>query len=161
MTMLTVGQKLYMERIRRGMPQTELSRRTGIAQANLSNIENGKQDITVSTLLQICLALGVKPSSVLDAAVRSRPKARFTRARLEKIAASVVGNLRPASKEDREIAQLFRNNMALGRSRRISSKDANIHWTNLRQRLTGEEIEALRQRVEDALQRNTNAKKHH
>ena len=159
--MVTVGQKLHLERIRRGVSQTELSRRTGIAQANLSNIEKGKQDITVSTLLQICLALGVKPSSVLDTTVRSRPSARFTRARLEKIAASVVGNLRPSSKEDREIVHLLRKNMVLARSRRISSRDANIHWANLRQRLTDEEIEALRQRVEDALQRNTSAKKHY
>lgn len=159
--MLTVGQKLYLERIRRGLSQTELSRRTGIAQPNLSNIEKGKQDITVATLLQICLALGVQPSSVLDATVRSRPKIQFTRDRLERIAASVVGNLRPSSKEDREIVHLLRKNMVLGRGRRASSKNANIHWADLRQRLTDEEIEALRQRVEDALQRNTNAKKHH
>lgn len=158
--MLTVGQRLYLERIRRGVSQTELSRRTGIAQANLSNIENGKQDITVSTLLQICLALGVKPSSVLDTTIRSQSNSRFTRARLEKIAASVVGNLRPSSKEDRQIVHLLRKNMLPGRSRRISSKEAAIHWANLRKRLTDEEIEALRQRVEDALQRNTNAKKH-
>jgi len=159
--MLTVGQKLHLERIRRGLSQTELSRRTGIAQPNLSNIEKGKQDITVATLLQICLALGVQPSSVLDAAVRGRPKTRFTRARLEKIAVAVVGGVRPSSTEDREIVHLLRKNMALGHSRRASSKSANIHWANLRQRLTGEEIEALRQRVEDALQRHTNARKHH
>ena len=158
--MLTIGQRLYLERIRRRVSQTELSRRTGIAQPNLSNIEKGKQDITVSTLLQICLALDVQPSSVLDATFRSRPK-RFTRARLENIAASVVGNLRPSSKEDREIVHLLRKNIVLGRSRRISSKEAHIHWANLRQRLTDEEIETLRQRVEDALQRNANEKKHH
>jgi len=156
--MLTVGQKLYLERIRRAVSQTELSRRTGIAQANLSNIENGKQDITVSTLLQICLALGVQPSTLLNTAGRSRAKLRLTRARLEQIAASVVGNLLPSSKEDREIVHLLRKNMRLGRSRRISSKDANIHWANLRQRLTDEEIQTPRQRIEDALQRNTNAK---
>lgn len=156
--MLTVGQNLQLERIRRGVSQTELSRRTGIAQANLSNIENGKQDITVSTLLQICLALGVQPSRVLNTPRRSHTKLRLTRARLEKIAASVVGNLLPTSKEDREIVHLLRKNMRLDRSRGISSKDTTIHWANLRQRLTDEEIRALRQRIEDALQRGTNAK---
>lgn len=156
--MLTVGQNLQLERIRRGVSQTELSRRTGIAQANLSNIENGKQDITVSTLLQICLALGVQPASVLNTPRRSQTKLRLTRARLEKIAASVVGNLLPTSKEDREIVHLLRKNMRLDRSRGISSKDTAIHWANLRQRLTDEEIRALRQRIEDALQRGTNAK---
>lgn len=157
--MLTVGPRLYLERIRRGVSQTDLSRRTGIAQANLSNIEKGKRDITVSTLLQICLALGIQPSTVLDTTVRSRPKARFTRARLEKIAASVVGDLRPAAKEDREIVRLLRKNMGLDRNRRISAKEANLSWANLRQQLADGEIEALRNRVQDALQRSSNAKK--
>lgn len=159
--MVTVGQRLYLERIRRGVSQRELSRRTGIAQPNLSNIENGKQDITVSTLLQICLALGVKPSSVLDSEAGRRPATRLTRARLEGIAAAVIGNLRPSAKEDREIAQLLRQNIVLRSNRRISAKAANIHWADLRQRLTDAEIEALRQRVEDALQRETSEKKHY
>jgi transcriptional regulator with XRE-family HTH domain len=157
--MLTVGGNLYLERIRKGISQAELSRRTGIAQANLSNIENGKKDITVLTLLQICAALAVKPSSVLDAAMASPPRPRLSRTRLERISASVVGNLRPPSKEDREIVRLLRKNMGLGRTRRISSKEANLHWADLRRRLTNEEIESLRQRVEDALQRSKNAKK--
>lgn len=157
--MLTVGQKLYLERIRRGVSQTELSLRTGIAQGNLSNIENGKQDITVSTLLQICMALGIKASNVLDTPVAGRPKARFSRARLERIAAAVVGPPLPSSKQDREIVRLFRN-LVVGHNRKIPSRETTLHWSNLRQQLTDEEIEALRQRVEDALQRNPDAKKH-
>ena len=156
--MLTVGQNLYLERIRRRLSQAELSRRTGIAQPNLSNIEKGKQDITVSTLFEICLALGVKPSRVLDATAGRRPRTRFTRARLEKIAAAVVGKLPPASREDREIARLLRSNMALGGSRRTSFKNAGIHWANLRRRLSDKEIETLQQRVEDFLQRSSHAK---
>lgn len=157
--MLTVGQKLYLERIRRGISQAELARKTGIAQANLSNIENGKQDIMVSTLLQICLALGVQPSSVLENPVGNRASLRFTRARLEKIAASVVHTVPPSSREDREIVSLLRENMLAGRNRRMSSKEATVRWADLRQRLTDEEIAILRQRVEDALQRGSGEKK--
>ena len=158
--MLTVGQKLHLERIRREISQTELARRTGIAQANLSNIENGKQDIMVSTLLQICLALDVKPSSVLEIPVTNRTNPRFTRARLEKIVASVVGAPLPSSKEDRQIVRLLRKSMLPGHSRTVSSKEATIRWADLRRRLTDGEIETLRQRVGDALQRNTHEKKH-
>jgi len=150
---LTVGARLHLERIRRGVSQTELARKTGIAQANLSNIENGKQDITVSTLLQICLALDIKPSSVFETPVANRTNPRFTRTRLGKIAASVVGARLPASKEDREIVLLLRKSMLPSHSRRISSKEATLRWAELRERLTDEEIETLRQRVEDALQR--------
>jgi transcriptional regulator with XRE-family HTH domain len=145
--------------MRKGMSQAELSRRTGIAQSNLSNIERGKRDITVSTLLQICLALGVKPSGVLDAAIQSRPPGRLGRKRMEEIAAVVVGGGRSPAK-DREIVRLLRKNMILDRNPKTPSKEADLHWADLRWRLTGEEIEALRQRVEDALQRRAHAQKH-
>jgi transcriptional regulator with XRE-family HTH domain len=149
-----------LERIRRGISQKELACRTGIAQANLSNIETGKQDIMVSTLLQICLALDVNPASVLDTGVKKQAHPRFTRARLENMAASVVANLQPSRKEDREIVDLLRPMMLPGRGRRVSGKNAAIHWADLRQRLSPEEINTLRQRVQDAQQRNANAKKH-
>jgi hypothetical protein len=97
---------------------------------------------------------------VLDSAVGRPTQSRFSRRRLETIAASVVGNDLPSSKEDREIVRLLRETISPGRSRRISSKAAAIRWADLRQRLTNEEIDTLRQRVEDALQRNPNAKKH-
>jgi transcriptional regulator with XRE-family HTH domain len=158
--MLTVGPRLYLERLRRGITQTELARRTGIAQANLSNIEKGKQDILVSTLLQICLALDVQPSSVLDASFNRPTTPRFTRARLEKLAALVADPALPADEEDREIVHLLRKTMLPGAGRRTSSKAATLHWADLRQRLTNEEIAALRQRVDDALQRKPHAKKH-
>lgn len=156
--MLTVGPKLYLERVRIGISQAELSRRTGIAQANLSNIENGKQDITVSTLLQICMALGIKASHVLEPSAADRPRTRFSRARLERIAAAVVKGRLPSSKEDREIVRLFRNPI-VGHNRKIPSKETTLYWASLRQQLTGAEIETLRQRVEDALQRKSDAKK--
>jgi transcriptional regulator with XRE-family HTH domain len=159
--MLTVGPRLQLERIRKKISQTELARRTGIAQANLSNIENGKQDITVSTFLQICLALDIKPASVFDTPAGDRQKnPRFTRARLENIAASVVGNRPASSKDDEEIVLLLRQNILPMHGRKTSAKRAAVHWADLRQRLTAEEIATLRQRVEDAFQRRTNEKKH-
>lgn len=157
--MLTLGPRLHLERIRRGLSQTALARRTGIAQANLSNIERGKQDITVATFLQICLALGVRPSSILEAPGTSRPRRRLTRAWMEKIAASVVGHIQPSS-EERELVLFLRKIMRLGRNRRISAKEVNISWASLRRQLTDGEIEALRQRVQDTLQRGAHAKKH-
>ncbi len=155
--MFTVGQRLHLERVRRNVSQTELSRKCGIAQANLSNIENGKQDIMVSTFLQICLALDLQPSSVLDAPVKRPVNPRFSRARLENIAAAVVGSREPASKEDRDIVRLLRQTMRPGGGRR-SSKQARLCWADLRRQLTDGEIDTLRQRIDDALQRKPNAK---
>lgn len=158
--MLTVGPRLRLERMQRGISQIDLARRTSIAQANLSNIENGKQDITVSTLLQICVALDVKPSIVLDPPVREASNPRYTRARLENMAAAVVGNHPPLSKKDREIVDLLRKNMLPRRGRRISAKEASMNWTNLKRQLSDNEIETLRQRVQDALQRQPHEEKY-
>ena len=49
------------------MTQMELVQKTGIPQPNVSNIERGKQDLTVSTLLKICSALEAHPGDLFTA----------------------------------------------------------------------------------------------
>ena len=44
-----------------GMTTTELARRVGISQAQISRLENGKQGFRANTLARISEALGVKP----------------------------------------------------------------------------------------------------
>ncbi|HEY1266373.1 MAG TPA: helix-turn-helix transcriptional regulator [Candidatus Binatia bacterium] len=154
--MLTIGSRIRMERIRKGLSQSELAHRTGIAQANISKIESGRQDILVSTLLQICTALDVRPSVIFDASPPTAPN--FSRARVERIAAAVLDDAR-VSAEDKEIIALLRQ--AILPDARISAQRTVLAWTDLRRLLSAEAIEILRQRVEDALQRKRDAKKRH
>lgn len=155
--MLTIGSRIRLERIRRGIPQAELARRTGIAQANISKIESGKQDILVSTLFQISSALGVHPSLLFDP---DTPRAAdFSRARLERLAVAVVGDEDSVGDKDRHLVQLLRQTILP--DRRISAKRTALAWADLRRRLAGNVIEALRQRVEDSLQRQADAQEHH
>ena len=58
-SMLEIGSQIYLRRLEKGMTQAELARRAGIPQPNLSNIEKGKRDLTISTLARIAHALGV------------------------------------------------------------------------------------------------------
>ena len=61
-----VGQRIREWRLRREMSQAEVARIAGITQASLSNYENGKRDMPLSTLLGVAGALNVSLGDLLD-----------------------------------------------------------------------------------------------
>lgn len=82
--MTELGERLRQERQRRGMTLAVLSRKSGIAQPNLSLIENGKTDPRWSTVERVLNALGIDPleylaggMSGLDPWARLRHKAEL------------------------------------------------------------------------------------
>ena len=56
-----IGRKVNELRGKLGMTTTELAKRVGISQAQISRLENGKQGFRSNTLGRIAEALGVKP----------------------------------------------------------------------------------------------------
>jgi len=56
-----IGLKVSKLREKQGLTTTELARRVGISQAQISRLENGKQGFRSSTLAKIAEALGVRP----------------------------------------------------------------------------------------------------
>ena len=56
-----IGLKVSRLREQQGLTTTELAKRVGISQAQISRLENGKQGFRSSTLAKIAHALGVKP----------------------------------------------------------------------------------------------------
>lgn len=153
--MLEPGSKIYKCRRRKGLSQAELASRAGIAQANLSNIENGKRDLTVSTLLRIAQALEIKPSSLIDEQIVKPFK--LTRRQIETIAAMVLNPKAKASVEIKQLAGDFRCILPdIGR--RISSKKAQLAWMDLKRKLSSQEIKGIGQRVEDGRQRAKSSK---
>jgi transcriptional regulator with XRE-family HTH domain len=56
-----IGKKIGALREKQGITTTELAKRVGISQAQISRLENGKQGFRSSTLTKIAKALGVKP----------------------------------------------------------------------------------------------------
>lgn len=60
------GQRIREWRLRRELSQAEVARRAGITQASLSNYENGKRDMPLSTLLGVAAALNVSIGDLLD-----------------------------------------------------------------------------------------------
>jgi transcriptional regulator with XRE-family HTH domain len=61
-----VGARIREWRLRRELSQAEVARLAGITQASLSNYENGKRDLPLTTLLGVARALNVSVGDLLD-----------------------------------------------------------------------------------------------
>lgn len=61
-----VGSRIREWRLRRELSQAEVARLAGITQASLSNYENGKRDLPLTTLLGVARALNVSVGDLLD-----------------------------------------------------------------------------------------------
>ena len=133
------------------MTQMELVQRTGIPQPNLSKIERGKQDLTVSTLLKICSALEVHPGELFEPEAKPLRKREilFSRSFVEKIAKAVVHGTDGLSSRGRRIAHWVRE--ILPQSVKTRPKQKNLHqaWMALKRELSDEEIKILFERIED------------
>ena len=64
--MAGIGENLYLWRFFRGLSQEALAKKAGIPRPNLSAIENGKREPSLTTLRMLSLALGVAPGRLLD-----------------------------------------------------------------------------------------------
>lgn len=149
--MINTGLKIQECRIRKGLTQAELAARAGVAQANLSNIEKGKRDLTVSMLIRLAGALEIRPSELIDEQAEEKRFA-LTRADIEKLAEVIVAPETRAASEIHEIAVFFRL-LRPGAARRESSQKIQQAWASLRRRFTSAEIRDVFRRVEDAEQR--------
>jgi transcriptional regulator with XRE-family HTH domain len=61
-----VGGKVREWRLRRELSQADVARHAGITQASLSNYENGKRDMPLSTLVGVASALNVSLGDLLE-----------------------------------------------------------------------------------------------
>lgn len=62
----SLAQRLRMARAHKGWSQTELAKRSGIHNVQISKLERGvTKEITGSTLRSLCQALGVSPAYIL------------------------------------------------------------------------------------------------
>lgn len=61
-----LGVKIREWRLRRELSQADIARRAGITQASLSNYENGKRDMPLSTLMGVASALNVSLGDLLE-----------------------------------------------------------------------------------------------
>jgi len=153
--MISIGYQISQKRRECGLTQAELARRAGLPQPNLSNIEKGRQDITVSTLIRIARTLGLPPANFFEEP--NPPEPLFTRVRAERLAASVWNLKTPVLKEDRWIVERLRILLPGALKRSAGRMAVERAWFELRGRLSPAEIKLLVQRTQDARQRQGSA----
>ena len=56
-----VGRRIKVRRVELGMTQADLAEKLSVGQSNLSYIERGKRDVSVSLLAEIAQALKCRP----------------------------------------------------------------------------------------------------
>ena len=145
---MTLGQRLQQQRLQKGLTQPELARRTGIAQANLSNIEKGKRDPSLLTLRKICFALGVPAWEIVRAAEQAPTGLSLKRTELEKLAKVILGSgaERPRA-VSRELVKALRQIFSIERG--VSDKELDQSWVKALGVFLHRDILTLRDRVND------------
>ena len=150
--MISIGQRIYIHRLRRGLTQKELASRSGVTQANISNFEKGIRDVTVTTLFRLCLALEINPAGIFGREPELREE-KFTRPRIERLARAIVDKGFFVPRQDRPIADLMKRLIHHGGKSFLSSKKTDAAWRQIRRRLTESQIHTILERVNDRLQR--------
>ena len=140
--MFPISHQIYLRRLEQNLTQQELAHKAGIPQPNLSNIEKGKQDLTVSTLRKIAVALNISPKEFFEGNVADT-KSTLSRNRIEAIARMVATQI---SSDDPEVA-LFQNLIPYKGRARV--KELHQSWLELRKRFNPQEISSVYERVEE------------
>lgn len=149
---MLAGDYIYLKRAHRGWTQAELARRSSIPQPNLSNIEKGKQDITLSTLRRIASAFEESLSEFV-LSMESAEDRPLTRPAIERIAEQTISEEKGGDPQEENLAGLFRQILPQ------SSRKGNVHqtkkaWLELRLLLSKESIQAVLGRIQDAQMRS-------
>ncbi|WP_322969454.1 helix-turn-helix transcriptional regulator [Faecalibacter sp. LW9] len=64
---INIGEKLKLKRKSKGLTQQQLADKiTKLDRSKISDIENGKEDFLLSTLLKICSALEIEPKDLFE-----------------------------------------------------------------------------------------------
>ncbi len=143
-----IGQKLQNHRIQKGLTQRALAQTTGIAQANLSNIEMGKQDLNFGTLKRICFALEVPAWQVVQEAEDTPKNFSLSRKDVEDLSKAVLGEdaRRPRAIKQELVTALRR---IFSMDKNISDRQLNQSWMQALGTFSHAQIKTIGDRVKD------------
>ncbi len=151
---MQIGTCIALQRHKKGLTQPELARLSGIAQANLSNIEKGKRDLNLVTLKRISFALGTTAWSLLRLAEDEPTRLSLTRKDLEGLAKAVLGEEAQRPRVvSAGLVQALRGLFSL--ERRLSDKALEEDRVEALRVFSQKDIAAIRARVEDERARRT------
>jgi transcriptional regulator with XRE-family HTH domain len=114
--MITCGENILLWRLHRSLSQEQLARLSNLPRPNVSDIEKGKRDITLSTIRSLANALDVSPGTLVNGEPPGRDnwKKDFSRKSMERIARSVVQGSSPEDPAEHQIYDLLKEILQCG-----------------------------------------------
>ena len=144
---LPFGQTLFLWRRHRHLTQQELASAAGLPRPNLSAIEQGRREVSLTTLRALALALKVPAGVLVDGLFPgSSTPPRFSRAALERIAEAVALSRPLRNPAEREVADLLRSVMGRG-VRRGGKRRAEAAWLTFHARYPRAVVQTLLERI--------------
>lgn len=153
------GQTVRVWRLHRGRTQEQLAHAAGVPRPNLSAIERGKREVSLSTLRALALALEIRPGVLADGLPPSLPgrPARLSREALERIAEAAVRGTAVADPAERALAHLLRvltirrRRVATGRgaAERGQRRAMDAAWLTVRATCPPAVLRSLLERIDD------------
>lgn len=150
--MIPIGYQIYLKRLEQNLTQAELAIKADVPQPNLSNIEKGKQDITVSTLRKIAVAFNIHPAEFFKD-FDDVPKPNSGRKQIERIAKQVAAETVPKKGRQDQVVTLYKN--ILPHKGRIRVRELQRSWLELKKRFNSQEINSVRERVAEYKRRKS------
>ncbi len=151
--MITFGDNILLWRLYKSLSQEQLATLSGLPRPNLSNIEKGKQDVTLTTIRSLANALKVSPGTLVNCEPPQHKnwKKDLSREVMEQIAISVAKGKPPKDDRKRHLYNLLKRviscslQSALTRQKPLpqpTRKDAQA-WLLLRALYSPETINSL------------------
>lgn len=150
--MLSIGKTVYLWRSERGLTQDQLARATGIPRPNLSNLERGKQELSLKSLRRLAVILRVTPGTLADGIppLALEGPLAFSRQELDRIADAAFEDkkLRGRQAEVVGLLKILASNR-ISKKLHSGKKRVSAAWLQFKSALSRETANALIQRIED------------
>ena len=107
--MITFGENILLWRLHRSLSQEQLAALSNIPRPNLSDIEKGKRDVTLSTIRYLANALRVLPGTLVNGEPPEYKKCGgdLSREFMERVADSVASGKSPKDAEEHQLYELL------------------------------------------------------
>ncbi len=151
--MITFGENILLWRLHKSLSQEQLAALSGIPRPNISDIEKGKRNVTLSTIRLLANALGVLPGTLVNGEPPKRKNrgGNLSRDYMERVAGSVAQGKPPKDPTERQIYNLLKEVLNCGlkcaRTRQrhlpLPTRKGNRAWLLLRALYSTETVNSL------------------
>jgi transcriptional regulator with XRE-family HTH domain len=151
--MITFGENILLWRLQRSLSQEQLAALSNIPRPNLSDIEKGKRDVTLSTIRFLANALGVLPGTLVNGEPPEHKKrgGDLSREYMERIAGAVASGRLPKDAEELQLYELLRevlsSSLKCARTRQsrlpLPTRKSGLAWLRLRALYPPETVNSL------------------